>query len=203
MNSYGEHLDKYTMLKSFNMWNPTRALGFWTRFYMYAGLFNRHYSIPFNFVRPGLEIKYACEEANKGGSKLYFLGPEFNQLTWQRLVHETRTTVLSYFWRYIQFAGHYHWYEEREGNINKMHNSEASQFTEQCADPHLINWYVQNMDMYFPRLKEIFVDQRDQDLFKAIDKCPEKRIVVVVNQWHMEGIEHEWAHSYGQMPRSV
>ena len=85
LNSYGEHLDKYTMFSSFNLWNPTRALGFWTRFYMYAGLFNRHYKIPFNFLRPGLEIKYACEEANRGGSKLYFLGPEFNQDTWQRV----------------------------------------------------------------------------------------------------------------------
>jgi len=25
----------------------------------------------------------------------------------------------------------------------------------------------------------------------------------LVNQWHMEGIEHNWAHRYGQLPRSV
>jgi len=84
-----------------------------------------------------------------------------------------------------------------------MHNSEASQFTEQCVDSHLINWYIQNVSIFFPRLKQIFVDQRDQDLFKSIDKSEGKRIVVVVNQWHMEGIEHEWAHRYGQMPRSI
>merc|ERR550537_38315 len=59
------------------------------------------------------------------------------------------------------------------------------------------------MDIFFPRYKSIFIDKRDNDLFKAIDKCPEKKIVVVVNQWHMEGIEHEWAHRYGQMPRSI
>ena len=28
-------------------------------------------------------------------------------------------------------------------------------------------------------------------------------MVALVNQWHMEGIEHNWAHSYGQVPRSV
>jgi len=46
-------------------------------------------------------------------------------------------------------------------------------------------------------LKEIFIDQRDQELFKAIDSSPHKKIVVVVNQWNMEGIEHEWASRYG------
>lgn len=82
MNNYSEHLDKYTQFRSFDLWSSTRFLGFWTRFYMYAGLFNRHYRVPFNFYRPGLEIKYACEEATKAGSNLYFLGPELNQATW-------------------------------------------------------------------------------------------------------------------------
>ena len=42
-----------------------------------------------------------------------------------------------------------------------------------------------------------------EDLFKKLDNCEEKKIVVVVNQWHMEGIEHNWAHRYGQLPRSI
>jgi hypothetical protein len=28
-------------------------------------------------------------------------------------------------------------------------------------------------------------------------------MVVLVNQMHMEGIEHHWCHSFGQLPRSV
>jgi hypothetical protein len=67
----------------------------------------------------------------------------------------------------------------------------------------MLNWYIQSMDVFFPKFKRIFIDQRDDDLFAAIDKSPHKKIVVVVNQWHMEGIEHNWAHHYGQMPRSV
>jgi len=84
-----------------------------------------------------------------------------------------------------------------------MHNAEPSQFTEECLDPYQVNWFIQNADIFFPKLKNIFIDKRDQDLFKQIDKCKGEKIVVVVNQWHMEGIEHEWAHSYGQIPRSV
>ena len=64
------------------MWNPGRAFLFWGRFYIYSALFNYHYKIPFNFVRPGLEIKYACEESASVGAKTYFLGAELNGDTW-------------------------------------------------------------------------------------------------------------------------
>jgi len=42
------------------------------------GLFKYHFNIPFNFLRPGLEMKYACEEAQKVGAKLHFLGAELD-----------------------------------------------------------------------------------------------------------------------------
>lgn len=48
---------------------------------------------------PGLETKFACEEATKLGSKLYFLGPEMDVLTWERLMHETRFNVPQYLLR--------------------------------------------------------------------------------------------------------
>lgn len=86
---------------------------------MYMGLFKSHYQIPFNFVRPGLEIKYACEEATKVGAKTYFLGPELNGDTWNRLYHETRTTVFSYLKNYVLWYGHYGYQAEKEDLINR------------------------------------------------------------------------------------
>lgn len=87
--------------------------------------------------------------------------------------------------------------------MNHLNNSEPSQFTERLLDPYYINWFIQSTDLFFPKFKRIFIDQRGQDLFQQIDKSPHKKIVVVVNQFHMEDIEHEWAHRYGQLPRSV
>lgn len=46
------------------------------------------------------------------------------------------------------------------------------------------------MEKYFPEVKRIFIDNKDAELFEAIDQAEGKRIVAVVNQWHMEGIEH-------------
>ena len=74
---------------------------------------------------------------------------------------------------------------------------------EEVMDSYLMNWYIQCTDIFFPKFKSIFIDKRDEDLFKAIDSSPHQKIVVVVNQWHMEGIEHHWAHRYGQVPRSM
>lgn len=95
------------------------------------------------------------------------------------------------------------WEDELLANRSKLARSTPSAFTEKCLDANQLNWYIQSLDIFFPKLKEIFVDQKDEDLFREIDNAEGEKIVVVVNQWHMEGIEHTWAHRYGQLPRSV
>jgi len=37
------------------------------------------------------------------------------------------------------------------------------------------------MDVFFPKYKKIFIDERDNDLFAVIDKSKHKKVVVVVN----------------------
>jgi hypothetical protein len=59
------------------------------------------------------------------------------------------------------------------------------------------------MANFFPHLKRVLVDMRGEDIFRQVHRDEAKRVVVVVNQWHMENFEHHWAHHYGQIPRSV
>ena len=66
-----------------------------------------------------------------------------------------------------------------------------------------MNWYIQSAATFFPQLKRIFIDDKDKDLFEQIDYSKGEKIVVLVNQWHLEGIEHHWCNRYGQIPRSV
>lgn len=70
---------------------------------------------------------------------------------------------------------------ERQEINSRVQNTTPSQFSEKCLDQYKINWYIQNLDIYFPQLKRIFIDKRDEDLFKHIDSAPEKKIVVIVN----------------------
>jgi hypothetical protein len=55
--------------------------------------------------------------------------------------------------------------DELKDNIAKLRHVGPQAFTEKCMDTHNLNWYIQATDIYFPKLKRIFVDERDQELF--------------------------------------
>jgi len=124
-------------------------------------------------LKPGLEIKFALEEAEKAGAKTYFLGPEFDQKTWARLYHETRMNIPHYLYKRFQYYGFINYTMERHENTIRLHNSEPSQWAEKCLDQHLINWYIQNTAIFFPRFKSIFIDDKDTELFRQIDQAKE------------------------------
>lgn len=54
------------------------------RQFIYQLLFRYHFRFgyDFRFDQPGLEVKFACEEAEKLGVPIHFLGPELNRATW-------------------------------------------------------------------------------------------------------------------------
>ena len=58
------------------------------------------------------------------------------------------------------------WTSELISNRQKIAQAGPKTFTEKCLDQHLLNWYIQSTDVFFPKVKEIFVDRRDEDLFK-------------------------------------
>lgn len=157
----------------------------------------------FKFYVPGLEMKYACEEAEKLGADLHFLGPELNNITWHRLYHEHRFNLPHTLYKLWEFGGT-RWQSETRQQVHKLQLTTPSSYVETCCDPYNINWYIQSLDILFPALKRILIDKRDMALYKFITRNSKEgeRVVAVVNQWHMEGIEHLWAHEYGQLPRS-
>ena len=49
-----------------------------------------------------------------------------------------------------------------------------------------------------PEQKRILVDARDETIFRDIYKnCEGDKIVAVVNQWHMQGVETHWRRATG------
>ena len=45
----------------------------------------------------------------------------------------------------------------------------------------MINWFIKSVEIFFPKFKKIFVDEKDEELFTKIDKAPGDKIVVLVN----------------------
>jgi hypothetical protein len=184
--------------------STTRSMIFWARMFVLETMLRMFYRTGdhFNFYTPGLEVKYACEEAEKLGADLHFLGSELNNITWHRLYHETRFNLPSVAFNRWKFSGT-RWTTEMSNNREKLQLTTPAKYVESCCDEYLMNWYVKSLEMMIPALKKILIDKRDMALYKYITKqTKHKRIVAVVNQWHMEGIEHLWAHEFGQLPRS-
>ncbi len=142
-----------------------------TRFYItyFTMQFHFRFGFDFKFWLPGIEMKFACEAAEKVGSQLHFLGAEINPTTYERLQHETRMNLPQYIFRRAQYFES-KWTDELKANRQKIEQAGAKTFTEKCLDQYLINWYIATLEVFFPRVKEIFVDKRDEDLFKAIDE---------------------------------
>ena len=84
MDQYSKELDRHSNLSSFDSyWNNRRWLGL-LRLATYKRLFNFHFGLSndYDFFRPGLEMKFACESAEKVGANLEFMGATFCNKTW-------------------------------------------------------------------------------------------------------------------------
>ena len=92
LNHYSSDLDRYSNAKYQDIYYSSRRWLKLFRFKLNCWLYQWHFGLnhDFNPLRPGLEVKSACEAAEKVGAKLDFLGPELDGKTWARVQHETR-----------------------------------------------------------------------------------------------------------------
>jgi hypothetical protein len=103
-------------------------------------LFKNVYGLPldYNPVSPGLEVKYALEEAEKAGSKVVYLGYEIDENTTSRLYHENRYTIFKTIFKFLKLNKKY---------LNEIFNVNANvqqyglkKYIESCCDQYTMNW---------------------------------------------------------------
>jgi len=82
MNKYAEELDSVDG-SDFDYYHSNRKMLAQLRLGVYNLLFRNHFGFRYeSWVRPGLEVKFACEAAEKVGARLDFLGPELDKDSW-------------------------------------------------------------------------------------------------------------------------
>lgn len=182
LNRNAKELDRHCNRQSFDFYYSNRMWVSLARLCVYNWLFRFHFGLrpEMNPMRPGLEIKFACEAADHVGANLEFLGSEFSPKTWQSLLHETRFNVLEYLMRRFQTYDS-RWTDETLACREKLAMVGPQAFSEKCLDTNMMNWFIQSADLYFPKLKKILIDEKDEHLFKKIDNTSGEKIVVVVN----------------------
>ena len=90
---------------------------------------------------PGLEVKYALEEATKLNSVIVFLGYEMNEFTLSRFYHESRSTVSKTLYKYFTQDNSRYQVEMSEF-ISQLHTYGLKKFIESSCDQYFINWYI-------------------------------------------------------------
>jgi len=183
--------------------NFTKNPMFKLRWILFNLFFKNFYGLPleFNPFLPGLEIKYALEEAKKLDSRTVFLGSAFDDTTLSRLKHETRNSFLRNLSNLFNLS---HVYKVEGIEFKAKHqNSGFTNFVESNMDAPQMNWLIQTFQLLFPEYKRILIDKKEEDMFRSIVNNKSKRMVAVVNQLHMEGLEHHWCNAYGVLPRNM
>lgn len=93
-----------------------------------------------NPFQPGVEVKYACEEAAKVNAKTVFLGLEFDRKTRDRLYHETRFTLLKSLINAWKIYGRASYAIELREMRDQIHTYGFKKFLESSCDQYFINW---------------------------------------------------------------
>ena len=143
---------------------------------------------------PGLEMKFALEEAEKLKTKLVLGGLELDTVALNALLVEKRMDFLFMLWRSMVSLNNRHWKTENMDHYNVLYTNGGEAFGENM-DTSRINWFIKIFEKFAPQQKKIFIDQKDSDLFYSLYRLDAKKIVAVVNQWHIPGIEAHWRHT--------
>jgi pheromone shutdown protein TraB len=141
-------------------------------------------------------MKYAVEEAEALKANLVYGGLELDSSTLRALELEKRMDFLPFALRATIGLHNKLWVSEEIDTYNslRVHGGEA--FAE-SMDRSRLNWFVKLFEKYAPRQKQIIVDLKDEEIFYSLYRTPGKKIVAVVNQWHVPGVETHWRHATG------
>lgn len=172
---------------------PREAI-FKSRFIAWAFTINWLLSFPKDFhpFTPGLEMKFAVEAAEKADSKLTFLGTEFNEETMEAMSTEKRLQALGLLKNFIYKDQMLNYSDEFKNQFTVMGVSGGEGYSENLDDEQ-VNWWINYFERLSPHQKDILIDNKGRDIFDTIyNKTEGKKIVAVVNQWHIPLIQNAW-----------
>jgi hypothetical protein len=146
MNLAKKELKSTTQITWFENAHTTAFKYRWKLFkFLFYGVFSNNIclilALPLNWdpLLPGLEMKFAMEEANKLNSKVVYLGHEFDNQTWQRLYHENRFTLYKFLKSHIKDLTSNFLYEIYEFK-SQLHRYGVKKASESTFDQYTINW---------------------------------------------------------------
>lgn len=146
-----------------------------------------------NMNKPGVEVFKAIELAKQKNVELVYTGFEFNPTIVAALEQENRFKVLHFFKNFF-FGRNSHWADEAWDFKHSFASRGFEAWSENVDDKTLL-WLRAYLNELAPHHKKIMVDFVDEELFRTIWTNKSKRLVALVNQIHVPGIEFFWKDS--------
>lgn len=118
----------------------SRQVSYKAKWAIFNALWKWNYALPmeYNPFTPGLEVKFAVEEAEKLNSNVVYLGYEIDPNTKRKLYHETRFSLLKTFVNMFRMKNAYKL--ELLDYYIQMTNYGTKKFIESSCDQYFINW---------------------------------------------------------------
>lgn len=157
-------------------------------------------NLPADFTpfTPGLETKFALEAAEKSNAKIHFGGVDFDPVTIEALRNETNMYPTTVLWRSRIFGRLQNAWSSDHNDFSKILRTRGGEAFAESMDRSRANLMVALFSKVAPQQKRILVDARDEGIFRDLYKrCEGEKIVAVVNQWHVQGIETHWRRATG------
>jgi hypothetical protein len=195
LEAYREELGRAGELE----WNVKDSLYYYRRLLM-SMFIHQTLRTPWDWHHlfvPGLEIKFALDYAEASKSQIFFAGEEFNRETHMRLKMQKELDVIWPFIKHV-FTQNQHWRYEVSDAGRLLQFCSLKDLAENHFNKDVVSWWVRYFERMFPGQKQSLVDQRDEEMFVAIERNMKgAKKLAVVNQWHMEGVEKLWRLSHG------
>ena len=162
-----------------------------------------HFPADFTPFTPGLETKFALEGAEKAKAKIHFGGEEFDPVTIEALRTETNMYPHTFIWKSRLFLRSQNAWNADYNDFTKTMRVRGGEAFAESFDRSRANLMVSMFNKIAPEQKRIIVDARDETIFRDLyKKCEGDKIVAVVNQWHVHGIETHWRNATGTQEKA-
>lgn len=146
---------------------------------------------------PGLDYKLVHDLASSLKLDLHYAGEDFDSKAMDLLKRETRMDVIFPYLRYY-FNLNDSWETEAKNMQVLFRSHELKSIAEGHFTQDNVAWLNKFLEKLVPHQKKCVIDKRDEDIFWAVEKKMKgNRKLVLVNQWHMDGIQRFWRKSHG------
>jgi len=174
--------------------NNFRGLYFKFNFWAFLGVTQSYLQFPSSFhpFYPGIEIKWAIDAAKELGTKIEYQGVEFKDVTMIGLENDTTVHPLNTILNIFKMRKEDRIRLELQAQSKLLALREQEGYAE-SIDTAQAYWWTRLFEKINPGAKRVMVDLKDEAIFLRLFRNKDaKKMVAVVNQWHVPGIEARW-----------